>query len=109
PFGAPPWPGGDPVARVGRAMDGHAADALVVFAPEAPGPRHDPRNVVRPVAGRDPRRQPNERVGIGRPLAVPRPPPAHGDLVLDRRLEPVDVRPPEQADPDPAPRPRRNA
>ena len=109
PFGASPWPGGDPVARVGRAMDGHAADALVVFASEAPGPRHDPRNVVRPVAGRDPRRQPNERVGIGRPLAVPRPPPADGDLDLDRRLEPVDVRPLEQADLDQAHGPRRIA
>src|SRR5439155_15528904 len=102
PFGAPPWPGGDPVARVGRAMDGHAADALVVFASEAPGPRHDPRNVVRPVAGRDPRRQPNERVGPGRPLAVPRPPPADGDLDLDRRPEPAEVRPLEPADLDQA-------
>ena len=51
----------------------------------------------------------DERVAARVALAVPGPPPADGDLELDHRLEPVDVRTFEQADLDQAHGPGRIA
>ena len=90
------WPGSDErwtrerrrVPRRGRRA---AAATQATSAATASRP------VARP-ARRRPSRTSAWRPGIA--LAVPGPPPADGDLELDHRLEPVDVRALEQADLD---------
>ena len=95
-----PREGDDPVPRVGRAMDGQAAAALAVVDPQPADPGDDRGD--RDPASRGPGRA--RRAGRARgariALAVPGPAPADGDLELDHRLEPVDVRALEQADLD---------
>ena len=109
PLRAGPRERHDPVARVRRAVDGDAAAALAAVGPQPPDPVGERRDPSRPVAAAGPRAQPDERVAPGLALAVPGPPPADGDLDLDHRLQPVDVRSFEQADLDQAHGPARIA
>ena len=90
-------------------MDGEPAAALAVVGPQAPDPGDDRRDRIGPVAGRDVGAEADERVAPGIALAVPGPPPADGDLELDHRLEPVDIRTLEQAGLDQAHGPGRIA
>ena len=97
PLGAGPREGHDPVPRVGRAMDRQPAAAFAVVGPEAADPGDGRGDGIGPVAGRHVGAELDERVAAGIALAVPGPAPADGDLELDHRLEPVDVRALEQA------------
>ena len=95
-FEAGPRERDDPVARVGRSMDGQPAPALAVLEPQAPDPGHDAGHVVRPLARRDVGPEPDEGMPAGIALAVPGPSLADGHLELDHRLQPVDIRALEQ-------------
>ena len=85
------WPG------IRRAVDAQAAGPLAVVGAQAAEPGRERHDAVRPLARRDRRPEPDEGVALGVALAVPGPPPADGDLELDHRLQPVDVRSLEQA------------
>ena len=89
------WPGSD------ERWTAQPAAALVVLEPRSRRTqRGDGGHAVRPVASRDRRPEVDQGVAARVALAVPGPPPADGDLELDHRLEPVDVRSFEQADLD---------
>src|SRR4051794_40782160 len=90
-------------------MDGDAARALAMVCAQPADPRHDGGDALRPLRRWHVRTEPNQRVTPGIALAVPRPPPADGDLELDHRLEPVDVRTFEEAGLDQAHGPGRIA
>ena len=91
-LGTDPREGHDPVTRVGRAMDGQATAALAVVGAQAADPGRGRGHPIGPVAGRHRGAEMDERVTTRVALAVPGPPSADGDLELDHRLEPVDVR-----------------
>ena len=95
------WPGSD------ERWTADAAAALAVVEAEPADPVDDLLDPARPVASRDRRAEPDERVAAGLALAVPRPPPADRDLDLDHRRQPVDVRSLEQSDLDQAHGPAR--
>ena len=90
----------DPVARVGRAMDGETRTAFAVIHAKPADPGHDRGDRIGPLAGRHRGAEPDQGVAAGIALAVPGPAPPDRDLHLDHRLEPVDVRSLEQADLD---------
>ncbi len=96
-LGADPREGDDPVARVRRAVDRQPAAALAVVRPQAPDPGDRRGDRVGPVTSRDIGAEVDERVAPGIALPVPRPAAPDGELELDHRLEPVDVRTFEQA------------
>ena len=97
-LGALPREGHDPVAGVRGAMDDARRREPSPWSARRRRIQADERgDRVGPVAGRHPRAEPDERMSPGVPLAVPRPTAADGDLELDHRLEPVDVRAFEQA------------
>ena len=77
-------------------MDGQPAPAFAVFDPQSADPGHDRGDVVGPVAGGDVGAEADQRMATGIALAVPRPALADGDLELDHRLQPVDIRALEQ-------------
>ena len=81
-------------------MDADTGRRPVVVGTEPPDPGDDGRDGVRSIRGGDLGAEPDERVAGRFALAVPRPAPADGDLELDHRLEPVDIRSLEQADLD---------
>ena len=81
-------------------MDRQPGPALAVVHPQPPDPGGDRGDRVGPLAGGDAGAQPDEGVAPGIALAVPGPAPTDGDLDLDHRLQPVDVRALEQADLD---------
>ena len=74
-----------------------AAPTLGVVDAQAPDPADHCGHRVRPLAGGDVGAQVDERMPAGVALAVPGSAPADGDLELDHRLEPVDIRALEQA------------
>ena len=90
-------------------MDGEPAAALAVVRPQAAQPLDDADQVIGPVPGGHVGAEPDEGMAPGRPLAVPGPATADGDLELDHRLEPVDVGALEQAGLDHAHGPGRIA
>ena len=109
PLGAGPRERDDPVSRIRRAMDDDAGAALAVVDAQSANPVDDPLHRARPFASRDGRAQPDQRMSARLALPGPRPPPADGDLDLDHRRKPVDVRTLEQADLDQAHGPARIA
>ena len=83
--------------RIGRPVDGQPAPSFAVFDPQSADPRDHGGDVVRPVPGRDVGAEADERMAARIALAVPGPAFADGDLELDHRLQPVDIRTLEQA------------
>ena len=100
PFLACPGEGHDPVPGVRRAMDRQAAPPLAVIDPQAADPGDDRRDGVRSLLHRNVRAEVHEGMATRVTLAIPGPPAPDGDLDLDHRLEPVDVRSLEEADLD---------
>ena len=90
-------------------MDRQPGPALAVVDAAGGGPRRRSRRRRRASRGRGRGAQPDEGVPPGIALAVPGPPPTDGDLDLDHRLEPVDVRSFEQADLDQSHGPRQDS
>ena len=72
-------------------MDDDAGATLIVIDAEAPDPVDEGIDLGRPLTPRYVDTEMDQCVTAGRPLAVPRPPPADRDLDLDHRLEPIDV------------------
>ena len=81
-------------------MDRHAATTLVVIDAQAADPGDEGIDRQRPRSCRDRGAQMDEGVTRRAALAVPGPTPPDGDLELDDRLEPVDVRALEESDLD---------
>ena len=77
-------------------MDRKAPPTLAVLGTKPADPADDRRHVVGPLASGDVGTQVDQRMPAGIALAVPRAAPADGDLELDHRLQPVDIRPFEQ-------------
>ena len=90
-------------------MDADPAAALAVPGPQAADPGDQRRDAVGPVARRDHGPELDQRVPAGIALPVAGSTTPDGDLDLDHRLEPVDVRTLEQADLDQAHGPGRIA
>ena len=81
-------------------MDRYAAPAFAVIDPQPADPGHDGSDRVRALVDGDVRTKQDQGVATRVTLAVPRAPSPDGDLDLDHRLEPVDVRSLEEADLD---------
>src|SRR5439155_17956842 len=109
PLRTGPWEHDDPVTGIGRPMDRHAATTLVVIDAQAADPGDEGIDRQRPRPGRDRGAQMHEGMTRRTALAVPGPTPPDGDLQLDDRLEPVDVRALEQPDLDESHGPARIA
>ena len=91
PFRADPRERDDPVPRIGRPMDRHAAAALAVVGAQSADPGDDRDDAVRPVPRRDRRAEEDQRMATRIALPVPGPPPTDRDFELHDRLEPVHV------------------
>jgi glutamate carboxypeptidase len=89
-------------------MDQDRPGCAVRMRPPQPahpvGKESDPDRLLAPRHGRP---EPDERMPLGLSLAEPCPPPADGDLELDGRLEPVQIRSVQQANLDQAHGPAR--
>ena len=100
PLGARPGPGDHPAAGIRGAVNDRRTRVLAVVGAQPPGPGHDVRDWVRPLAQRHGPGEVNRRPFGGCPGPSPGARPADGDLDLDHRQQPVDVGALEQADLD---------
>jgi hypothetical protein len=88
------------VARIRPAVHGEAVGPLAELRAQASRPGDDRGHLVGPLPRGDGGADPRHAAPAGIALAVPRAVTSDGDLELDHRLEPVDVRAFEQADLD---------